>query len=94
MSTPGHHHDVVVVGDVLELYTDERGAAVGVILMVDTEAPCEVPVMFPSALPGVSRGDRLWVRGRLAFEPAPNRRGSLHFVQARWIDPVTRPRRA
>ena len=71
MSTPGHHHDVVVVGDVLELYTDERGAAIGVILLVDTEAPCEVPVMFPAARSGVSVGDRLWVRGRLAFEPAP-----------------------
>jgi hypothetical protein len=88
MSTPGNHHEVVVVGDVLELYTDESGAAVGVILMVDTEAPCEVPIMFSSARPGVSRGDRLWVWGRLAFEPAPNRRESLYFVQARSVDPV------
>jgi hypothetical protein len=94
MSTPGHYNDVVVVGDVLELYTDESGAAIGIILIVNTEAPCEVPVMFPAARPGVSVGDRLWVRGRLAFEPMPNRRGSLHFVQAQWIDPVTRPRRA
>jgi hypothetical protein len=90
MSTPGHYNEVVVVGDALELYTDESGAAVGVILMVDTEAPCEVPVMLPAARSGVSVGDRLWVRGRLAFEPAPNRRGSLHFVQAQHIDPVKR----
>jgi hypothetical protein len=34
------------------------------------------------------------VRGRLAFEPMPNRRESLHFVQARWIEPVKRTRRA
>ena len=94
MSTPGHHNDVVVVGDVLEIYTDANGAAIGVILMVDTEALCEVPIMFPSALPGVSRGDRLWVRGRLAFEPAPNRRGSLYFVQARHVDPVRHTRGA
>jgi hypothetical protein len=94
MSTPGHHNDGFVVGDVLELSTDESGTAVDVILMVDVEAPCEVPVMFPSAWPGVSRGDRLWVRGRLAFERMPNRRGLLHFVQARWIDLVKRPRGA
>jgi hypothetical protein len=94
MSTPGHHNDVVVVGDVLEIYTDGTGAAIGVILMVDADAPCEVPIMFPSALPGVAQGDRLWVRGRLAFEPMPNRRGLLHFVQARCIDPVKRTRGA
>jgi hypothetical protein len=62
--------------------------------MVDAEAPCEVPIMFPSALPDVARGDRLWVRGRLACEPMPNRRDSLHFVQARCIDPVRRARGA
>jgi hypothetical protein len=61
--------------------------------MVDAEAPCEIPIMCPSALPGVSVGDRLWVRGRRAFEPMPNRRGS-HVVQARSIDPVKRTRGA
>jgi hypothetical protein len=43
-----------------------------------------------TARPGVSVGNRLWVRGRLAFAPMPNRQGSLHLVQARWIDLVTR----
>jgi hypothetical protein len=94
MSTSGHHNDVVFVGDVLEIYADGTGAAIGVILMVDADAPCEVPVMFPSALPGVSVGDRLWVRGRPAFEPMPNRRGLLHFVQARHVDSVRRTRGA
>jgi hypothetical protein len=92
MSTPGHHNEIVLVGDVHEVYTDGDGAAIGVILMVDADEPCEVPVMFPAARTGVSVGDRLWVRGRLTFEPLPNRRGSLHFVQARWIDPVKRQR--
>jgi hypothetical protein len=92
MSTPGHHNEVVLLGDVREVYTDENGAVIGAILMVNTDEPCEVPVMFPAARLGVSVGDRLWVRGRVAFEPTPNRRESLLFVQARWIDPVTRPR--
>jgi hypothetical protein len=92
MSTPGHHNEVVLIGDVREVYTDGSGAAIGVILMVDADEPCEVPIMFPAARPGVSVGDRLWVRGGLAFEPMPNRRESLHFVRARWIDPVKRPR--
>jgi hypothetical protein len=80
------------VGDVREVYTDGSGAAIGVILMVNADEPCEVPIMFPAARPGVSVGDRLWVRGRLAFEPMPNHRESLHFVRARWIDLVKRLR--
>lgn len=94
MSTPGHHHEVVAVGDVREVYTDRDGAVIGVILMVNVDEPCDVPVMFPEARPGVSVGDRLWVRGRLACEPLPQRREALLYVQARWIDLVTRPRRA
>jgi hypothetical protein len=91
MGTPGHHNEIVLVGDVGEVFTsDESGAVIGVILMVDADAPCEIPVMFPTARPGVTVGDRLWVRGRLAFEPMPSRRDSLHFVQARWIDLVRR----
>jgi hypothetical protein len=92
MSTPGHHNEVVVVGDVREVSTDGSGAVIGVILLVDAGEPCEVPVMFPAAQPGVSAGDRLWVRGRLAYEPMPQRQQALLFVQARWIEAVTRPR--
>ncbi len=94
MSTPGHHHEVIVVGDVHEVYTDGDGAVIGVILLVDVDEPCDVPVMFPAARPGVSVGDRLWVRGRLACEPLPQRQQPLLYVQARWIDLVTRPRPA
>ena len=92
MSTPGHYNEVVLVGDVGEVVTDADGVVIGVILMVDAGDSCEVPIMLPSDRPDVSVGDRLWVRGRLAFEPLPNRRGSLHFVQARWIAPLTRAR--
>jgi hypothetical protein len=91
MGTPGHHNEVVLIGDVREVYTDGNGAAIGVILMVDADEPCEVPIMFPSARPGVLVGNRLWARGRLAFEPMSNRQGSLHFVRARWVDRVKRP---
>jgi hypothetical protein len=66
MSIPGHHHEVVFSGDVREIDTDESGAAIGVILMLNADEPWKVPIMFPAARPGVSVGDRLWVRGRLA----------------------------
>jgi hypothetical protein len=92
MSTPGHHNEVVLVGDIREVYTDGNGAVIGVILMVNAGEPCEVPVMFPGARTGLSAGDRLWARGRLAFEPMPNPRASLFFVQAQWIEPVRRLR--
>jgi hypothetical protein len=92
MSSPGHYNEVVVVGDVREVYTDGSGAGSGVILLVDAGEACDVPVMFPAARPGVSVGDRLWVRGRLACDPIPQREGALLFVQARWMESVTRPR--
>jgi hypothetical protein len=92
MSTPGHYNEVVLIGDVREVSTDRDSTVIGVILIVNTDEPCEVPVMFPAARPGVSVGDRLWVRGRLAFEPMPNHRESLLFVQAQWIEPVPRSR--
>jgi hypothetical protein len=88
MSIPGHYNEVVLVGDVREVITDGKGAVIGMILMVDVGEPCEVPILLSSDLPGVAVGDRLWVRGQLAFDPMPNRRGLLHFVQARWIDRV------
>jgi hypothetical protein len=94
MSIPGHQNELVLVGDVREVYADERGVSLGVILLVDAGEPCEVPVMFPAPRPGVVVGDRLWVRGRLAFEPLPHRHEALLFVHARWIDAVTRPRSA
>jgi hypothetical protein len=93
MSTPGHHNEVVLMGDVREVYTDGSGAVIGVILMVDADEPCEVPIMFPAARPGVTTGERLWVRGRLAFEPMPSRHEALLFVQARYVDAVRRPAR-
>jgi hypothetical protein len=93
MSIPGHHNEIVLVGDVREVYTDESGAILGVILLVDAGEPCDVPVMFPVPQPDVAAGDRLWVRGHLAFEPMANRRESLYFMRARWIDLVQRPKR-
>ena len=53
MTTPGHHNDVVLVGDIRDVYTDGNGAVIGVILMVNADEPCEVPVMFPGARTGV-----------------------------------------
>jgi hypothetical protein len=94
MSIPGHQNELVLVGDVCEVYTDESGAILGVILLVNAGEPCEVPVMFPAPQPDVAVGDRLWVRGRLAFEPLPHGQESLLFVHARWIDAVKRPRLA
>jgi hypothetical protein len=92
MSTPGHHNDVVLVGDVREVSADEHGAIIGVILLVDTGEACEVPVMLPAAQADVAVGDRLWVRGRLTCESIPPRQEALLFLQARWIEAVTQPR--
>ena len=92
MSSPGHYNEVILVGEVREVSTDENGAVIGVILLVDAGEACDVPVLFPAAQPGVAAGDRLWVRGRLVCEPRAQREGALLFVQARWIEAVARPR--
>jgi hypothetical protein len=94
MSIPGHHHKVVFIGDVRKIDTDGSGAVVGVILMLDADEPCDVSIMFPAARPGVLIGNRLGVRGRLAYEPMPHRRESLYVGRAWWIDLVKRPRQA
>jgi hypothetical protein len=94
MSIPGHHHKVVFIGDVREIDTDGSGAVIGVILMLDADEPCDVSIMFPAARPGVLIGNRLGVRGRLAYEPMPHRRESLHVVRARGVYLVKRPRQA
>jgi hypothetical protein len=59
MSIPGHYNDVVLVGKVRDVYTEGDGAVRGVILLVDTGEPCEVPVIFPTPRSGISVGDRL-----------------------------------
>jgi hypothetical protein len=56
MSTPGHHNEIVLVGEVREVYTDSSGAVSGVILLVDAGEACDVPVLFPAARLGVSAG--------------------------------------
>jgi hypothetical protein len=90
MSTPGHHNDVVLVGDVRDVYTEGDSTILGVILLVDAGEPCEVPVMLPAPQAGLAVGDRLWVRGRLAFEPMAHGRQSLYFVRARWVEVMRR----
>ncbi len=90
MSTPGHYNDVVLVGDVRDVYAESEDAALGVILLVDAGEPCEIPVMFPAAQPGLAVGDRLWVRGRLTFEPMAPRQEPLYFVRARWVEVLRR----
>jgi hypothetical protein len=90
MTTPGHYNEVVLVGDIREVYTSEGGAVIGAILVVNADEPCEVPVMFPGAQTGIGVGDRVWARGRLASESMPNRLEALLFIQARWIALVSR----
>ena len=52
MSIPGHHHEVVLVGDIREVYTGGSGAAIGVILTRDADEPYDVPIRFPSGVAG------------------------------------------
>jgi len=89
LSTPGHHNDCVLIGTV-ELVHLTRGHLTAILLTVATGGDaCQIIICPRGPLPEVQRGDTLWVRGRLAYEPTPTRK-SLHFIEAQHVDIIKR----
>ena len=85
--TPGHFNDCTVVG-VVELVHVTQRQLTAILLMVATGGdPLKIIVCPRSPPPAMQRGDTLWVRGRLACDPAPERK-ALHFIDAVHVDVV------
>jgi hypothetical protein len=90
-STPMHHNDVVLVGTV-ELVHTTHSQIVAILLTVASGGggdALKIIIVPRAPPPAVQRGDVLWCRGRLACDPAPQRK-ALHFIDAAHIEVVKR----
>jgi hypothetical protein len=88
-STPGHHNDCVVIGTV-ELVHVTHSQIVAILLTVATGGdPLKLIVCPRSPPPTLQRGDVLWCRGRLAYDPTPARK-ALHYLDAAHVEVVKR----
>jgi hypothetical protein len=91
MSTPGHHCDLTIVGDVVGFYHARGGRIVGVVVQVDTDHEAMIPVLWETKIAGLQRGTRLWIRGQLHSERLPGERYGMVYVQPRHFE-VLKPR--
>jgi hypothetical protein len=88
-SRPMHHNDVVLCGRV-DLVHAAHQQTTAILLTVATGGdPLKVIVVPRAAPPAVQRGDVIWIRGRLACDPTPQRK-ALHFIEAAHIEVVKR----
>jgi hypothetical protein len=71
MSTPGHHCDVVVLGDVLGWVRSPSGHLTGIVIALDIDTPTTVPVLLSGGVHGLHKGDRVAIRGTLVAEKSP-----------------------
>jgi hypothetical protein len=91
-SIPGDFNDCQFVGLVLGVHV-VRQHITGILLRIKVtdDDPCVIAIVPMHPLPKdfTQRGDRVWVRGRLASDPAPEKK-ALHYVEAVHIDVVKR----
>jgi hypothetical protein len=83
MSAPGHHCDVVLLGDVLGWLHGPGGHLTGVVVSLDVGEPTSIPVLLDSGVHGLSKGDRVAIRGTLASEKVPGEKARLVYVKPR-----------
>jgi len=90
-STPGHFNDCTLIGTV-ELVHVTHSQITAILLAVATGGdPLKIIVCPRSPAPAVQRGDMLWCRGRLACDPAPERK-ALHYIDAAHVDVIKKRR--
>jgi hypothetical protein len=68
MSTPGHHCDLTLLGDVLGWLRGPGGQLTGLVLALDIDTPTTIPVLLAGGVHGLQKGDRVAIRGTLASE--------------------------
>jgi hypothetical protein len=91
-STPGDHNDCVLCGLVLGVHVrQQRITGILLKIKVSDDDPCVIAITPARPLPKdfTQRGDRLWVRGRLASYPTPERK-ALHYIEAQHLEVVRR----
>jgi hypothetical protein len=83
MSSPGHHVDVVLIGDVAGWIRSPSGHLTGVVVTLHVEEPTTVPVLMKGGVRGLQKGDRVAIRGTLASEKFPGERQAMVYVKPR-----------
>jgi hypothetical protein len=89
VSLPMHHNDIVLVGRVDLVHTAHHHLTAILLTVATGGDPLKIIVVPRASPPAVQRGDTLWVRGRLACDPAPQRK-ALHFIDAAHVEVVKR----
>ena len=84
-----HPNDVVLCGCVDLVHVTRTYITAVLITVAMGGDPLKVVVVPRVHPPTLQRGDTLWVRGRLACDPAPQRK-ALHFIDAAHIKVVKR----
>jgi hypothetical protein len=98
-STPGHHlGELVLIGDCVMVHKGSNGGISGILLKVAIDdEPLHIGIVARQASQwpeGVTKGDRLHVRGRLRVETLWHRKAT-HFLEATHpIDVIRRCRKA
>jgi hypothetical protein len=91
-SVPGDFTEVQLLGRVLGTHVVHHRIT-GILLRVKVtdDDPCVIAITPVRPLPKAftQRCDRLWVRGRLACHPSPERK-SWHFIEAIHLEVVRR----
>jgi hypothetical protein len=86
-SLPMHYNDVVLVGRVDLVHVTHTHITAILLTCATGGDPLRIIVVPRASPPAVQRGDTLWVRGRLACDPAPQRK-ALHYIEAAHIEVV------
>jgi hypothetical protein len=89
-STPGHHCDLTLVGEVENFYRVSNGRIAGLLVRIDIGEPALIPVLLAGDVTGFRRGDRLWIRGALGTEKVSENRYPLVYVKPQHLEIVNR----
>lgn len=89
-STPGHHCDLVLVGEVDNFYRTPNGRIAGLLVRVDIGDPTLIPVLLAGDVTGFRRGEKLWIRGTLGAEKVSENRYPLVYVRPQHLERVNR----
>jgi hypothetical protein len=90
-STPGHHQEITVLGDIVKVLRHPAGMIRAVIVQVTLAERLEIAILSDCWPQGICGGVRIFVKGYLAQESTPYKRAT-HFISARLIEVIPRRR--
>jgi len=92
-STPGHHQEVTIFGDIIVVLRHPTGLIKGVVVQVTLDERLELAILSNHWPEGICEGVRIFAKGHLAIERVEHKRAT-HFLVPRTIEVVPRRRKA